>query len=115
MREQPHNTHNLIMEHFEVHKESLEDLIVDLNTKGPAVFEGLEASRPKKKAVTIDDLGLIDEISGLNSFLEETMQQLNFSETQKTKIRARMNVYNGIKPKEEALNEISIAMFGDNR
>ena len=66
-------THNLIMEHFEVHKESLEDLILELNTKGPVTFEGLEASQPKRKAVTIDDLGLIDEISGLNSFLEETM------------------------------------------
>ena len=61
------------MEHFEVHKESLEDLILELNTKGPVTFEGLEASQPKRKAVTIDDLGLIDEISGLNSFLEETM------------------------------------------
>jgi len=29
------------MEHFEVHKEMLEDLIVDLNTVGPAVFDGL--------------------------------------------------------------------------
>ena len=66
-------THNLIMEHFEVHKENLEDLILELNTKGPVTFEGLEASQPKRKAVTIDDLGLIDEISGLNSFLEETM------------------------------------------
>ena len=31
-------THNLIMEHFEVHKEALEDLIVEMNTKGPVVF-----------------------------------------------------------------------------
>ena len=37
-------THNLIMEHFEVHKERLEDLIVELNTKGPVTFEGLESS-----------------------------------------------------------------------
>ena len=37
-------THNLIMEHFEVHKENLEDLIVDLNSKGPAIFEGVTPS-----------------------------------------------------------------------
>ena len=61
------------MEHFEVHKENLEDLILELNTKGPVTFEGLEVKQPKRKAVTIDDLGLIDEISGLNAFLEETM------------------------------------------
>ena len=35
-------THNLVMEHFEVHKEQLEDLIIDMNQKGPAVFEGLK-------------------------------------------------------------------------
>ena len=34
-------THNLIMEHFEVHKEQLEDLIIDLNDKGPSIFDGL--------------------------------------------------------------------------
>ncbi len=28
-------THNLIMEHFEVHKEQLENLILDLYKKGP--------------------------------------------------------------------------------
>ena len=37
-------THNLIMEHFEVHKEQLEDLIVDLNDKGPSIFDGLKSS-----------------------------------------------------------------------
>ena len=28
-------THNLIMEQFEMHKEDLEDLILDLNKRGP--------------------------------------------------------------------------------
>jgi hypothetical protein len=28
-------THNLIMENFEMHKEELEDLILDLNKRGP--------------------------------------------------------------------------------
>ena len=35
-------THNLIMEHFELHKERLEDLIIDLNDKGPSIFDGLK-------------------------------------------------------------------------
>ena len=30
--------HNLCMEHFEMHKEQLEDLIVELQTNGPKVF-----------------------------------------------------------------------------
>ena len=63
----------------------------------------------------MDDLGLIDEISGLNEFLENTMQTQRFSETTKAKIRAKMNVYDGAKPKEQAMNEISMAIFGDNR
>ena len=29
------------MEHFEVHKENLEDLIIEMNHKGPVIFEGL--------------------------------------------------------------------------
>ena len=103
------------MEHFEVHKENLEDLIMELNNKGPTVFDGLESQKKQTGGITIDDLGLIDEISGLNEFLENTMQTQRFSETTKAKIRAKMNVYEGAKPKEIAMNEISMAMFGDNR
>jgi len=34
--------HNMIMEHFEVHKEELEDLIIDLNNRGPVVFKDIK-------------------------------------------------------------------------
>ena len=30
--------HNMIMEHFEVHKEQLEDLIIDVEKYGPKVW-----------------------------------------------------------------------------
>ena len=30
--------HNMIMEHFEVHKEQLEDLIIDVEKNGPRVW-----------------------------------------------------------------------------
>ena len=33
--------HNMVMEHFEVHKEQLEDLIVDLDKRGPKVFSDI--------------------------------------------------------------------------
>ena len=103
------------MEHFEVHKENLEDLIMELNNKGPTIFDGLETKQKKARGITMDDIGLIDEISGLNEFLENVMQTQRFSETTKDKIRARMNVYQGSKPKQIAMNEISMAIFGDNR
>ena len=35
-------THNLVMEHFEMHKEQLEDLVVDLNDEGPAVWDKID-------------------------------------------------------------------------
>ena len=38
-------THNMIMEHFEMHKENLDDLIVELNEKGPKILMNL----PKAK------------------------------------------------------------------
>ena len=68
-------THNLIMEHFEVHKESLEDLIVDLNRNGPSIFEGVTSNYGKNFAhkLTMDDFALIDEVSGLNDFLRNHM------------------------------------------
>jgi len=62
-------THNMIMEHFEVHKEQLEDLIVDLNKFGPTVFDGVPLREPKE-TVTLDDMALIDEMSGLNDFID---------------------------------------------
>ena len=68
-------THNLIMEHFEVHKEQLEDLIVDMNEKGPSIFEGVTSTHQnRKKFLTLDDFALIDEISGLNTFLKNHME-----------------------------------------
>ncbi len=110
-------THNLIMEHFEVHKENLEDLIVDLNAKGPAIFDGVTANPDHRftKKLTMDDFALIDEISGLNDFLRNHMNNQAMSETQKDRIRAHMIEYKGVKDKHLALNEMSMSMFGDKR
>ena len=75
-------THNLIMEHFEVHKEQLEDLIVDLNDKGPSIFDGLKSNEYKMMPpLTMDKFALIDEISGLNDFLRNHMKNEAMSET----------------------------------
>ena len=108
-------THNMIMEHFEVHKEKTEDLILELNAKGPAMFEGLEYEKKVHSPMTTNDLALIDEISGLNEFLEGEMLRFNMPEATKARIRARMNEYSGPEPKEIAMNRISMELFGDNR
>ena len=107
-------THNLMMEHFEVHKENLEDLIIDLNNKGPSIFEGLQV-KSDKTPVTMNDFALLDEVSGLNDFLRNHMDNQAMSETQKDRIRAHMVEYKGPKDKLVALNEISMSMYGDSR
>ena len=61
------------MEHFEVHKEKTEDLILELNERGPVIFEGLEQEVKRSQPITMNDLALIDEVSGLNEFLENVM------------------------------------------
>jgi hypothetical protein len=63
----------MIMEHFEVHKEMLEDLVVELETYGPKVFVDIPED-VRSEAITMDDFALIDEMSGLNHFLEEFLQ-----------------------------------------
>ena len=60
------------MEHFEVHKESLEDLILDLNKQGPKVFANLPYTE-KRREITMNDFALIDEMSGLNDYLDNFM------------------------------------------
>ena len=63
----------------------------------------------------MDDFALIDEISGLNGFLRSHLKNQAMSETQKERIRAHMVEYKSPKDKVVAMNELSIAMFGDGR
>ena len=108
-------THNMIMEHFEVHKEELEDLIVDMKKEGPKVFMDLESGEntiKKNRKMDLNDFALIDEISGLNTFLNGYMTTQNLPEQVKDRIRARMFTYNSAKPKEVALNEMKNSIFG---
>ena len=104
----------MVMEHFEVHKEQLEDLIVDLDKHGPRVFSDI----PEHQAVdalSLDDFALIDEMSGLNEFLDTFMAHHDIPETVKDRIRARMIRYSGDKSKEIAMNELRNKIFGDQR
>ena len=101
-----------------MHKENLEDLIVDMNKQGPKVFMDLETPDKKKakdRKIDLNDFALIDEISGLNHFLDGYMKQQNLPETVKERIRARMFRYEAEKPKEVALNEMRMSVFGNQR
>lgn len=55
-----------------MHKESLEDLIVDMHTHGPKVFADVPL-KEKRREVTVNDFALLDEMSGLNTYLDNFM------------------------------------------
>ena len=105
----------MIMEHFEVHKEQLEDVLIELEKKGPRVITELPPEPKENTAVTIDDMALIDEISGLNDFMDNFMISHNLTQMQRERIEARMLRYKGDKPKEVALNEMRMFLYGDSR
>jgi hypothetical protein len=107
--------HNMIMEHFEVHKEKLEDLILDVDRYGPKILTDIPDGTARIPAVTVDDFALIDELSGLNLFLDNFMQNHDIPETVKDRIRARMVRYSGDKPKSIAINEMRMKLLGDSR
>ena len=65
--------------------------------------------------MTLNDFALIDEISGLNTFLDGFLSSHDIPETTKDRIRARMFRYNSEKPKEVALNEMREVIFGTGR
>ncbi len=108
-------THNMIMEHFEVHKENLEDLIVDIDKYGPRILTDIPNGNERLNAITLNDFALIDELSGLNFYLENFMKTKNIPETVKDRIRARTLKYSGEKPKEIALQEMRLKLYGDQR
>ena len=109
-------THNLIMEHFEMHKEMFEDVIVELHVKGPAVFENLPPPKQDYDTkVDLDDFALIDELSGLTEFVDSFMLEQDMPEATRERLKAHVFRYSGAKPKQVALNELKIKLFGDSR
>ena len=98
-----------------MHKEKLEEVVDELDKHGPMIFYNLERVKRPIGTFTRNDLALIDELSGLTEFLNNFMTNQNLPETSRERIRTYMTEYNGEKPKEEALNELAIAMFGEGR
>ncbi|CDW91176.1 UNKNOWN [Stylonychia lemnae] len=107
--------HNMIMEHFEVHKENLEDVLVELDKRGPKVFTELPPEVEDNQPITMDDFALIDEISGLNQFMDNFMRAQDLTEMQRSRIESRLVRYNGTRPKEIALNDMRMRLYGNGR
>ena len=107
--------HNMIMEHFEVHTEQLQDLLIDLDKEGPAAFRSsVESSKDANKTTTnLDDLALMDELAGLPQFWDRVFDQLNVPVLLRQKMEARLLRYNGAKDKDIAMNELKMKLFGN--
>ena len=102
------------MEHFDVHKEQLEDLVVDLHKVGPKVLMDLP-KREINPVMNLNDFALIDDLSGFNNFLDNFLLSNEMPEHTKDRIRAYMFRYESEKPKEIALNEMREVIFGGGR
>lgn len=105
----------MIMEHFEVHKEQLEDVLIDIEKNGPRVIVDLPPEPKPDTSISMNDLALIDEISGLNDFMDNFMKTHKVTEMQRERIESRLVRYKGDKPKDIALNEMRMFLYGDSR
>ena len=105
----------MIMEHFEVHKEQLEDLIVEMDKNGPNVLLNIPEPKKDEDVVSYDDLALIDEISGLTPFIDNFLMTHNIPVTMRSRIESRIWRYSGTKPKPIALNELREKLYGSGR
>ena len=65
--------------------------------------------------MSLDDFGLIDELSGLNAFMDNFMAAQDIPVTVKERIKSKMFRYQGEKPREIALNEMRETIFGKGR
>ena len=83
-------THNMIMEHFEVHKEQMEDYLVQIQ-KGQDPFKGkLYQSWVKPRPNIMDDdiQAIVDEITGYTAFVEKYLETADLPVMVKNNIRA---------------------------
>ncbi len=82
----------MVMEHFEMHKENLEDLIIDLHKQGPKILVDVP-EEVNENVITINDFALIDEISGLNLYLDNFVLQHDMPETVRNRSQAKILRY----------------------
>ena len=108
-------THNMIMEHFEVHKEMLQDILLEMEKEGAKVFEDLPEPKRIEYQITQDELAFIDEMCGLSGLVEEYIKQNPMPAHTASKLRSHYIPYEGMKSKDEIRYEWSLRMSGGSR
>ena len=89
-------------------------MIVDIRKEGPKVLMDIPP-RAQPKRMNLNDFALIDEISGLNRFMDNFLRSNDMPQTTRERIQALMFKYNSEKPKERALNELRQVFYGSGR
>ena len=81
------------MEHFEVHMEKLQDVLVEIQKEGSSVLENLPEQKVKKGIITQDEMAMIDEISGLTDYIEMVWRSTNIPEGIQNELRSNVTPY----------------------
>ena len=97
------------MEHFEVHKEHLQDLFLEIQQKGDETFQNLPAD--EKLNIDQDHLAYIDELSGLTDFTEHIIHEKNLPLGIQNRLRADVIPYTNKKSKDLIAFEVHQKFF----
>ncbi len=86
--------HNMVMEHFEVHTEKLQDLMLDIKKEGTKALAVPDSSPVEDSTVlTQNERAMIDEMSGLTDFVEQIVQANKVPEHMQARMRAEINYF----------------------
>ncbi|CAI2381671.1 unnamed protein product [Moneuplotes crassus] len=100
--------HNMIMEHFEVHTEKLQDVFLDIKKDGTKALANLP--QPKEQdhgPLTVNERAMIDEISGLTDYVEQIISANDFPEHIQDKMRSEVTYYTPDADKEKVRFQLS--------
>ena len=76
------------------------------------MLTNLPAEKDDKSEISMDELALIDEISGLTPFIDNFLTTHDIPEQTRSRIESRLFRYSGAKPKSIAMLELREALYG---
>ena len=110
-------THNMIMEHFEMHVEEMQDFLIDIKKNGSRAFTSikLEGDGFDKKGLNQDMFAFIDDLSGFRDLTYRMINDQKLPLALQDKLLSRLTPYTGKKTKEEVAYEVHERFFGRQR
>lgn len=108
--------HNMIMEQFEMHVEETQDAMLDVMKNGEKAFFKIPPVPLKEdlEPISIDELALIDEISGYKGWIDTMTARIDMPEGIKERWRATV-ARRTTQPKEITRFQMHKTLVGDDR